>query len=232
MRTLSTELAQTFPADTATDTLVVKSYTADQLGTIGSDGRNITIEINNKQMLLINIDASNKTTFRIPEAVRDHLKVDDVSDGIEAKQINSDWNTLAPRIVVNVYTNDSSDKLYTGKITNAFLLGGTLLAPKARVETTDGGFNGRIVAEEVVQGNGEFHSSATGTTGDNITWTFENKEESSLGFTLPETGGAGTRVFYDAGLGILLFAAALTMVYRLSGTKAQKRKRRHHSRSE
>lgn len=68
--------------------------------------------------------------------------------------------------------------------------------------------------------------------GDDIPWTFVNEEAGSLGFTLPETGGAGTSAFYDAGLGILLFGAALTTVYRLSGTRKQKRKRRRNSRTE
>lgn len=51
-------------------------------------------------------------------------------------------------------------------------------------------------------------------------------------YTLPETGGGGTAIFYTAGGAVLLFGAVLAFVYRLNGKKRHIRKRRRNSLNE
>ena len=51
-------------------------------------------------------------------------------------------------------------------------------------------------------------------------------------YTLPETGGIGTYIFYGVGGGIILLAAVLMIVYQQHVKHGKKRKRRHDGRNE
>ena len=219
LETLSEDLAQAL----TTDTVVVKSFKASDF--TKSENSRFTFTLNDGQMLLVNIDATNCPEFSFPQ---------DSPIVVNNQQQNANWAAIAPRILINVYTKDNHNNYaaYTGTIGNAFLMVGTLLAPKAEIHMTGSTYNGRLIGDKVYNEGHEIHSCATGTVGDNVTWTFENTETGSLGYTLPMTGGTGTRVFYGAGLGILLFGVALAAVYHLSGTEGQKRKRRRNGRTE
>lgn len=215
MEALSEDLSQA----QSTDTVVVKNYKAVDF----QEFKNNTFNFNilDGQMLLLNIDASECSDFSFPENSK--LCVN--------SQSNGGFVSVAPSILINVYSkNGSSCVPYTGAIRGAGFMMGTLLAPRAAIHTS-ATYNGRLIGKEVFNDSNEIHSIAPGSKGASREDQFTNAELSSP-YTLPETGGAGTTIFYYAGGGILLFGAALAFTYALFRKKRQIRKRRRNCRNE
>ena len=197
MKTLSTDFAQAL----TTDTVVVKNFKASDF--TKSENNRFTFTVNNNQMLLINIDATGCSEFSFPSDSQ--MKINDQSSG--------GWEQIAKNIIVNIFTKSAdsngtvSYNTYEGKVTNAWRMMGTILAPDAEVHVTSGAYNGRIVAKKIYNDSREIHSCATGTSGENRPWTFINTENANY-ITLPETGGTGSGLFFSGGGALVLLAAA------------------------
>lgn len=230
MATLSADLAQAI----STDTVVVKNFKASDFSRSVNNRFNTSLADN--QWLLINIDATNCSSVVFPS---DSQLTVTTPSGTESS--GTAFSKVAPRILVNVYTTTQNSSgaitgyaAYTGEIQKAIQVMGTLLAPAATVDSIGGSYNGRIVAKILTSGDsGEIHSSSTGSMGCNWPWTFFNTVvPTSTPFTLPETGGGGTAIFYTTGGAVLLFGAVLAFVYRMNGKRRHIRKRRRNSLSE
>ena len=188
----SAELAQA----SSSDTVMVQNVKAARL--TGTD-MNIT---NDKKMLLLNIDAT------------DCDSVDFTAKLNVNNQSCSSWVASAANVVVNVYTKKDGDyKAYRGKIKGIGYAMGIFLAPWATITDTVTSYNGNIVADRIEYVPGEIHGVWGGFRGDNITWSFENKEYTPI--VLPQTGGPGTSGFFAAGVCLLLLAAALVVFRRV-----------------
>ena len=89
---------------------------------------------------------------------------------------------------------------------------GTLLVPRASVNSLSRTFNGNIVAKYVCNREGQIHGNIMGVTTIENIYTFINSEEDSI--VLPETGGGGTYNFYRMGAGMILLGMVLLVAYR------------------
>lgn len=220
MEILSTELAQ---VSKSSDTVTVRNCTADDLKNNKLD---FPIPSGTGKMLLINIDASGcNGSFDIPSVVRDK------GDWSITPSDNDVWHSEMANVIVNIYQiNNGSCAPYKGTINNATFLCGTILAPRATIHT-NATFNGRLIGDRVFNDGNEIHSISQGVIASSRTDTFTNIEYFSP-FTLPETGGGGTAIFYTTGGAVLLFGAVLAYAYRLSGKRRHIRKRRRKSPNE
>jgi hypothetical protein len=220
MAILSTELAQ---VTTNSSTVTVKKCDSDKLSSLNKG--DFSIPSGSGNILLINIDATNSgSTFDITTAIRDH-------DVWAFDSIDKSWVPTAGNVVVNIYKRVGDSCVpYDGTISNACLLYGTILAPRATIHTS-AVFNGRLIGNEVYNDGNEIHSIAPGVIASSRTDTFTNTEYVTP-YTLPETGGGGTAIFYTTGGAVLLFGSVLAYAYRLSGKRRHIRKRRHKSLNE
>ena len=195
MSNLSVQLAQALTSDT----VMVKYMTiAEWNGKMNSD---LNINTNGK-MLLINIDATGNSDISLYANAK--LVVNGASCG--------GWTSEVGNVVVNIYTKSGSTYApYTGSISNAGFVMGTLLAPKARVTSLNQNFNGNIIADYVSNVGAEVHGNTMGGKLESKTYDFINTELAA--YVLPATGSIGTGGFYMTG-GILLAFAGLLMTVR------------------
>lgn len=223
MKTLSADLTQAV----LSDSVVVKNYTLDQLTFLGK--KNYNFKFGNNQILLINLAVPNNSSVDLPSDLQSlHYNGVKINDTYDAS--NSPLAT--PKVIYNIYTkNGTTCSPYAGTINQTSYIGGTLLAPNAKVYNSPSAYNGRIIAAEVHSGGYEIHSCAQGTLG-NAVWSFINMPYTCTPYTLPETGGGGTAIFYTTGGAVLLFGSVLAYAYRLSGKRRHIRKRRHKSPNE
>jgi hypothetical protein len=195
MEILSANLATAL----STDTVMVKNMTIAELNskhreeqlTFNTDGR----------ILLLNIDATDLSSISLS------AKTDLIVNGGKC----GSWTKEANNVVVNVFTRTGSGySAYTGDVVKVSHVMGTLLLPCARVTNLDRSFNGNIVAK-YVHNNAEIHGNTMGTITTEAVYTFVNLAEN--GIILPVTGGIGTHIFYQLGVGILLLGIVLSAVY-------------------
>lgn len=155
------------------------------------------IPLADKQYLVVNVTCGNNTSVTIPPCC------------IGKVAYSTDWNDISSRILWNFYGGSSS---LTVKTTSGVL--GTILAPTATVNYGST-MNGAIYADTVYNGTGEIHKMTFRPT-PNVTRSISFTDHSTPPFTLPETGGPGTGIFYLAGGGILLLAAAAVLIHRVT----------------
>lgn len=211
MAALSANLATAVTSDT----VMVKNMTITELNNQNNNG--LTFQTNGK-MLLLNIDASGSSNI----SLRANAKF--VVNGVSC----AGYSPQAGNIIVNVYTKSGDNYYpYTGAITNAGFVMGTLLAPKARVNGLSQNYNGTIVADYVKNQGGEIHGNAvSGVTVDTV-WDFVNTMIPNTNYELPEAGGSGNYGFYGAGLTFLaLSLAGMLFLRRRNGKRAAAKRRR------
>lgn len=207
MASLSANLATALTSDT----VMVKNMTIAEFN--AKTNSDLTYNTNGK-ILLLNIDASGQSCISFTTCAA--LVVNGASC--------AGWSTQANNVIVNVYTKSGTTySAYTGSISNAGFVMGTLLAPRASVTSLGQNFNGNICAAYVNNCGGEVHGNTMGTTIVNTVYQFVNT--AILAIVLPQTGGIGTYIFYGVGGGIILLAAVLMIIYRNHGKQKQKRKR-------
>ena len=220
----SSDTLQTF--DLSDTVKAAKPMTVDQWVNYKQAHKTEFVQISpGDKMLLLNFGVPDGITS-IDFGGNTKLKV----NGIQA----GDWYAGANNIVVNIYTVDSKGNYlrpYSGNIALGYLMG-TLLAPRATVTGLCVNYCGTIVAHSVDNNGAEVHGSNMGVTTTDTVYTFVNTDNTSTPYTLPETGGGGTAIFYTTGGAVLLFGAVLAYVYRLSGKRRHIRKRRHKSPNE
>ena len=235
MATLSANLAQMRYTSGA---VTVKACKASDLNNMKFD-----MPADPNQLLLINIDATgsispktNSLGVDFPSSISWTVGGVDLNTYCNShgyRYSNTEFLPPASNVIVNVYAKGATGNYIAykeGPITGVGYMKGTFLAPLATVSTSSGYFDGRIIANDVTNDGGELHSAATINTGSNCKWTFVNSVYTP--FTLPETGGGGTAVFYTTGGAVLLFGAVLAYAYRLSGKRRHIRKRRRKSPNE
>ncbi|MBP1736598.1 MAG: hypothetical protein H6Q60_479 [Oscillospiraceae bacterium] len=107
---------------------------------------NTGISLASGQYLLINVDCGSNTSVTIP-ACR-----------IGGLDYATAWTDTASRIIWNFYSSSSSDRSYSGSITNATGMLGNILAPSATF-TVGSTMCGAVYAQTVKVSNGEIHKT-------------------------------------------------------------------------
>lgn len=192
MAALSSSLATAITSDT----VMVKTMTIAELNS--KNGNGLTFNTNGK-MLLLNIDATSS-----PNSISLYANAKFKVNGVSC----AGYSPQAGNIIVNIYTKSGNNYIpYSGAISNAGFVMGTLLAPKARVNSLSQNYNGTIVANYVRNQGGEIHGNAiSGITIDTVS-NFVNTEITDANYNLPEAGGRGNYLFYGVGFALVTIAA-------------------------
>jgi hypothetical protein len=183
---------------------LLKAFHSNDINYLSNNG----IGLNSGQYLVVNVNCGANTSVTIPSCRIGNTTID--TDG--------GWNDISSRILWNFYGGSSSLT-----VNAPFGALGTILAPSATVKYGST-MNGAIYAYTVYNDTGEIHKMSF-RPAQKVTREVSFTDRNAPPFTLPETGGPGTGIFYVAGGGIL-FISVVIFVYLLNVKQRHKTKMR------
>lgn len=169
---------------------------------------NTGVGLKSGQYLVVNVNCGKNTSVTIPYCRIGNVTID--TDG--------GWDEIASRIIWNFYGEGSSLT-----VDAPFGALGTVLAPSATVKYGST-MVGAIYADTVYNNTGEIHKMTFRPT-PKVTRSVSFTDRNTPSFTLPETGGPGTGIFYLMGGGFV-FVAVEIIVFLIKGKQSQKTKMR------